>query len=1382
MATLNFGGFEFGNTVDAISSAGTFSFQSTYVRSGNYALRVNPAAATGNVQYIGLHANGKIQYFGRTTETFITFFMMVRSNPTANSGLVRFQDSAGGEIARLNLNTNGDVLLNAVTNSSVAGTCLANTWHRIDIRITTNATCYFSFDGGAEVSATGGNFTFDKIVFGPTSSNTMDVVFDDWVVDDTAFATDPAVKLGLPTAIATDDGWTTPAVADVDDVPHDSNTTITNSGTTGTNLALTFNMQSKSAMGVGGTIVSVKNTVVIREASSTTTLGAVRLVSGATTVTTTSVDIGNTTYITLSDLHDVDPNTSAAWTETNFNAIEVGAFKGADTSSIRITAVYVEILSDETGPKIYNRTLSLSASNTFTLRRVHPQILNFIGFETGNLSEALGTAGTGTISAQTGTVRSGTYALEINLSAQTGIYAIGGVNKTTGSFEYFPDFIDIHYATFYVRFGSFPAANSIFAAFATSSSIPVLSVWCDSSGNITIANLGGADVSGTIDTLSLNTWYRFELTGSAYGTKELSIDGGTPVSIAAGTAAGFQVLLLGTATSATMQVFYDDVVVSTKGFVTTPEVKISVPIGAGNYNSWTDGTGSTFAEVDEIPHDSATTYLQNTAGSSVAHTFDMQTASTIGLSGTIFAVKPMVIVAESASDTTTGGMRIRIGSTDFDTTTVDLGTGSYALISRIHEYNLTNDTAWDNTGFDAIEVGPLKGADTSSIRATAVYLMVLTNGYTPASFDRDISLSVSNTYSVAGPKASARSVTGSVANTIAFQRLQTLLRTFQTTNPNTYTPARTAVNNRTLTSSVSNSFSTAYNKIFPRSFVTSVAHAFSVARAATFNKTTTLSVSNSFSLARNVSVERGIASSVSNAIAFIRGATVARTTNTSVTNTVAFQKGLAINRSVSSSTSHTFSLARAKVSSLSFSLSVANAVSFFRGGVFSRTTSQTNSNTFSISQITAVVKSLTVANVAHAFSLARTSNVNRSFATSISHAFALARLIALGRSINNSIANTISFSQLKVAQRSVVVANTSSSFAIQRIVENIRSFYTTVTNTFFLEGVSGNMRDITLSNISNTFALARNLTNYRAIEETISNSIAFVAPKTTSKAISSSVANAVSFAKESVYNRLFATTIQNTFSVVKNVNYSKAISFVGSSLFSAAYNKVSRREIQTTNNHTVAFDRNTAKVKSIALTVASSFGVVRQVTNSRAIQFSQNSTVSFFKNMITGRSFTISISNTFVIEKLLAFRKSFEINISNTYSVATTKISNRATAFSSSNVVSFLSSSIMAGSFVTSIANTISFNRAYVAVKSIQVSATSTFTLTRIRAVPRTILVNISNTFEVAGSRIEFKLTKKGFLYIKRFSKYSVTMVQENSGLAIIKMKDKFNTLINRDQ
>jgi len=361
-------------------------------------------------------------------------------------------------------------------------------------------------------------------------------------------------------------------------------------------------------------------------------------------------------------------------------------------------------------------------------------VLNFGGAELGTTLDTIALAGGGSLPTSGGGVpRTGTYAYRCNTAGSAKWSAFGAINAN-GRPANMGRTAETWY-TLYLKFTSLPSTNVDVLSIRNSAGSAVVTVNVNSSGVVTLV---GTSTSGTVATLSTGTWYILTLRVTSNGTSGPAVDGGTELTVTANNVTQDR-LALGTFGSATMDAYLDDWVIDDANFVGTPQVKISVPIGAGGSSSgWTDGTGSTYAVVDEIPANT-TDYLQNTSGTFQLRNFDMQSASTISLANTIAMVQGVGIFAESSSATTLAAVALstslRGGNTFSGIADIGVATPTYAGIFVNAETVPSTGAAWDATEFDALYVGAYKDSDNSSIRCSALYLMVLTTTALTESYD-----------------------------------------------------------------------------------------------------------------------------------------------------------------------------------------------------------------------------------------------------------------------------------------------------------------------------------------------------------------------------------------------------------------------------------------------------------------------------------------------------------------------------------------------------------------------------------------------------------------------------------------------------------------------
>jgi hypothetical protein len=349
-------------------------------------------------------------------------------------------------------------------------------------------------------------------------------------------------------------------------------------------------------------------------------------------------------------------------------------------------------------------------------------ISNFTGLETGDAIE-LNTLN-GTASIQSTTKRTGTYALQCNPTTT----AIGSgelrAHSITGTKSLFN--APVLHITFHFRVGTLPAANNeIICAISGS----VVEVRVSSGGVLSLYTGTTLNATGTA-VLALDTWYQIDIRVDDTGnTQEVRVDRVVDITGSIATGAASSAVFFGKSTNRngnTVNFYYDDMAFGgSGGYPDEGEVKLGIAIGAGAAAGWTNGTGTTFAEVDDLPHDGDTTYIQASAvQDNLDHTFDMQAAATIGLQSTIRAVKPMVIPrTTSTAGASTVAHRLLSGGSGFELSALELTT-SFQLLARVDETDPFDSAAWTATKFDTVEVGMAANAIAQVQRFTAVYVSV----------------------------------------------------------------------------------------------------------------------------------------------------------------------------------------------------------------------------------------------------------------------------------------------------------------------------------------------------------------------------------------------------------------------------------------------------------------------------------------------------------------------------------------------------------------------------------------------------------------------------------------------------------------------------------
>lgn len=360
MAYLNICGFETGDASEALATSGTLSVQGTTKRNGSYALKLNPTAASSYFLVGALSANGTATVLNGTN-AYSTAYLNIGTMPSADVDILTYNN--GNSVCRVVLTTTGTLKLQYQNSGFVwtdvgspSAALSTGTWYRIDFSVTNSNTsgsqgCGLVLDG--TTIGTGTNLTFvgpgtlNYLYLGNAIISTTYVAyFDDIAVSDSAYPGVGQVNILKPNATGFYTGWADgagTAPTNVAEVPHDSDTSYivmpNNTPTTETEA-----LDSAATGGVGGTISAVKSIIIARSPTAGMTV-SVRTRSATTDQDTTAVDPG-TAYIALAKVNSTDPATSAAWTSSGLDALEVGVTSASiGFPGPRVTAIYAMVWS-----------------------------------------------------------------------------------------------------------------------------------------------------------------------------------------------------------------------------------------------------------------------------------------------------------------------------------------------------------------------------------------------------------------------------------------------------------------------------------------------------------------------------------------------------------------------------------------------------------------------------------------------------------------------------------------------------------------------------------------------------------------------------------------------------------------------------------------------------------------------------------------------------------------------------------------------------------------------------------------------------------------------------------------------------------------------------
>ena len=357
MAVVYFTGFEAGSAEPFYGASGTYSIQSTTKKSGTYAFKSNPTTTgVGYFNTWGLLSNGVFpNNLPVTSYTKFDFYYVTK--PASNDEQIFcIRDySTGNYKLEVRLTSTGVIkvydkdLLLVATGTTVLS---ANTWYRIEVKggNGTSVAYEVKINGASEVSGTCNQLASNSagVNFGKQAnrnSNSVEFYYDNVVVDDAAYPGDCVVTPIFPTGNGGTAQWTggtgSSNYLEVDEVPPDSDTTyIRASGSAGDVHLVT--LQSTATAGITGTVKSFKAMAYVRENTPVTSATKVRIKSGASSSDTSGYDY-STSYLWIQNIANTDPNTSAAWTLSGIDNVQIGVVE-SNAVQTRCSAIYGMVL------------------------------------------------------------------------------------------------------------------------------------------------------------------------------------------------------------------------------------------------------------------------------------------------------------------------------------------------------------------------------------------------------------------------------------------------------------------------------------------------------------------------------------------------------------------------------------------------------------------------------------------------------------------------------------------------------------------------------------------------------------------------------------------------------------------------------------------------------------------------------------------------------------------------------------------------------------------------------------------------------------------------------------------------------------------------------
>lgn len=321
-------------------------------------------------------------------------------------------------------------------------------------------------------------------------------------------------------------------------------------------------------------------------------------------------------------------------------------------------------------------------------------------------------------------VRTGhSFALRTNPAGNQHTYQIIGLSGG-GALANFSR-VDPTYIFVWMRVASRPSANHVRIGQFGDCRLQM-----DTNGDIFLSDAAESADSAKVAT-ALDTWIPLWILTDTSGTCALKVGTAAAVTVT-GSGTTFANALLGNTENATFDIYWSDFCIfddAADGYTDADEMNVInlTPNGAGASSGWTTGTGTTFAEVDEKPHDGDTTRIQTSTDNAV-HLFTVQDAEAAGVTDTIRGVEGWCVIRSGGTANRTIIIR-GSGGTQSQSTEVSISS-TYQWAGRALSTDPDTAVAWTQAGLALAQIGCALRTGLSTLRTTAMGILV---AYGPAS-------------------------------------------------------------------------------------------------------------------------------------------------------------------------------------------------------------------------------------------------------------------------------------------------------------------------------------------------------------------------------------------------------------------------------------------------------------------------------------------------------------------------------------------------------------------------------------------------------------------------------------------------------------------------
>lgn len=354
---INFGGFEHGDSTPSHGDSGIdiydwntesgsgaldqISIVTGTKHGGEYALEFDgTASADGEYARIAKPNRDALA----AQDLWLTFYLYLHTPASTIGNVAGFAGDATFEI-RVdddNLYVGGATDSNPIALST-------GTWHKIEVHanaLTQNVALWVNDATTTSTTTAGGGSLgdlFDSVWLGELNDFTNGRFYlDDWVVSTTELNFNPqVVRLGANGDGDSIDWDATNGYEEVDDIPPDNDTTYIVSSTA-TNQQL-VHLESTTNAGLEGIIQAVKTQALARDESAVSSLATLLRINGTNYNQTENVNVA-ASYSSIGSVLEQNPNTSADWTLSNLDALQIGVYNNASVAT-RVTAMHAMVLT-----------------------------------------------------------------------------------------------------------------------------------------------------------------------------------------------------------------------------------------------------------------------------------------------------------------------------------------------------------------------------------------------------------------------------------------------------------------------------------------------------------------------------------------------------------------------------------------------------------------------------------------------------------------------------------------------------------------------------------------------------------------------------------------------------------------------------------------------------------------------------------------------------------------------------------------------------------------------------------------------------------------------------------------------------------------------------